>query len=198
MVGHRRSVDEARIEAPIHLGDAPGRSRTGALAEMQGLAASCVRVTCARKYFSPPLATTASVSTDPASGVAGLSIRVARSINRELSRSGGVLADRYNARPLTTPREMRNCLVYVLMNFKKHRQHVEVAGRDFDMLSSAPWFDGWDRVSGQRDPPSTIASHASQEPLHGEPAVKAPRTWLAQYGWRRYGLIRLTESPSRS
>jgi len=53
-------------------------------------------------------------------GMAGLSIRVARSVNRALGRLGRVFGDRYHARPLKTPREVRHCLVYVLMNFKKH------------------------------------------------------------------------------
>lgn len=40
-------------------------------------------------------------------GVAALKIRVARAINRNLRRSGAVWAERYHARALRTPREMR-------------------------------------------------------------------------------------------
>ena len=121
-------------------------------------------------------------------GIAGLSIRMARSINRELGRCGRVLADRYHARPLTTPRDVRHCLVYVLMNFKKHRKHIHVASCGVDGMSSAPWFDGWKESPKQRDPPDNTAG---QDPL-----VRPARTWLARTGWRRHGLIRLTEQPS--
>jgi REP-associated tyrosine transposase len=49
-------------------------------------------------------------------GLQGLAIRVARAVNRTLHRSGAVWADRYHARSLSTPREVRNALVYVLNN----------------------------------------------------------------------------------
>ena len=35
-------------------------------------------------------------------------------------RRGKVVGDRYHARPLTTPRQMRASMVYVLLNFRKH------------------------------------------------------------------------------
>ncbi len=56
-------------------------------------------------------------------GLRGLSIRVARAINRALGRTGRVWSDRYHARALRTPREVRHGLVYVLMNFRKHVRH---------------------------------------------------------------------------
>jgi REP element-mobilizing transposase RayT len=63
-----------------------------------------------------------------ASGVRGLAVRLARAINRALGRRGRVWSDRYHARPLTSPRTVRNALVYVLMNSKKHGQ----MGTDID------------------------------------------------------------------
>ena len=48
------------------------------------------------------------------SGAQGLCIRIARRLNRLFHRSGRVFADRYHARPLRTPREVRNALAYVL------------------------------------------------------------------------------------
>jgi putative transposase len=42
------------------------------------------------------------------SGVHGLAIRLALAVNRVLGRKGKVLGDRYHARPLTTPRQIRN------------------------------------------------------------------------------------------
>ena len=53
-------------------------------------------------------------------GMRGLTIRVAKAVNRALRRVGRVWGDRYHARLLRTPREMRNALVYVLNNWRKH------------------------------------------------------------------------------
>jgi putative transposase len=72
-------------------------------------------------------------------GVQGLAIRAARAVNRALRRHGRVWADRFHARALATPREVRNALVYVLNNLKNH-----VPGtRGIDPRSSGAWFTGW-------------------------------------------------------
>ncbi len=111
------------------------------------------------------------------SGARGLVIRSALAINRVCQRSGGLWADRYHARELGTPREVRNALVYVLMNHKKHG----LADRgNIDPCSSAPWFDGF-----------RVPLAATTDP----PVTSVPRTWLATVGWRRRGLIDPTESP---
>jgi len=60
------------------------------------------------------------------SGARGLSIRVARALNRALERRGPVWGDRYHAHALKTPKETRNAVVYVLMNFKKHHPRTDV------------------------------------------------------------------------
>ncbi len=112
------------------------------------------------------------------SGMRGLAIRVARAVNRALERRGRVWADRYHARPLTTPREVRAALVYVLMNHRKH----EGVGGPVDRCSSAPWFSGWQVLAG-RLPAAVLAP------------VAAAHTWLLRVGWRARGLIRFTEWP---
>jgi putative transposase len=112
-----------------------------------------------------------------ARGVQGLAIRLAKKINGALRVHGPVWADRFHARELTTPRAVRNALVYVLMNAKKHGMRT---ARGVDGFSSAPWFDGF-----ARPPPASA----------GAPPVRAPRTWLAGVGWRRGGLVRLGERP---
>jgi len=66
-------------------------------------------------------------------GVRGLAIRVAKAVNRVLARHGRVWGVRYHARLLRTPREVRNALVYVLNNFRKHFH----AARGLDPCSSA-------------------------------------------------------------
>ncbi len=112
-----------------------------------------------------------------ARGLQGLAIRVARSVNRVVGRRGKVWFDRYHARPLRTPREVRHGLVYVLQNWKKH-----VAGaRGIDRCSSGAWFEGWRQ---RLDAPNGTCA-----------PVASPRTWLARMAWRRHGLIDVTEAP---
>src|SRR6187399_2667151 len=77
------------------------------------------------------------------SGVRSVAIRVARYVNDLLSRRGPLWADRWHGRPLKTPREVRNALVYVLANFRKHSQKTRAPG--VDPFSSGAWFEGWRR-----------------------------------------------------
>jgi putative transposase len=55
-----------------------------------------------------------------ARGVQGLTIRIAKGVNRLTGRRGRVFADRYHARVLRTPSEVRNALGYVVHNHAKH------------------------------------------------------------------------------
>lgn len=110
-------------------------------------------------------------------GLRGLAIRVARAVNHALGRRGAVWGDRYHARALTTPREVRRALVYVLTNVRKH--HGEETG--LDPCSSAVYFDGW------REPPEMVPVNT--------PVVRA-RSWLAAVGWRRHGLVGIDERPA--
>jgi len=108
-------------------------------------------------------------------GMQGLTVRMARAVNRTLGGKGGVFADRYHAHELRTPRETRAALLYVLQNWAKHGR-----GGNYDPLSSAIWFDGW-----------SIPPRAEPSP----PIVAAPRTWLVTVGWRRHGLLKMGERP---
>ena len=114
---------------------------------------------------------------DLARGMQGLNARIARRVNRALGARGSVWRERYHARELRTPRSVRNAIVYVLMNAKKHGQRF---ASGIDALSSAPWFDGFAR---------RVAASEDASPL------RAPRTWLAGIGWRRRGLIDASERP---
>lgn len=111
-------------------------------------------------------------------GLEGLAIRVARAVNRALGRTGAVWAERFHARRLTTPRSVRNALVYVLQNWRKHGWRE----RGTDPCSSAQWFGGWDDVGSRATATATAP-------------VVAARTWLARRGWRRHGPIRPSEVP---
>jgi REP element-mobilizing transposase RayT len=105
----------------------------------------------------------------------GLAVRIARRLNARLGTRGSVFADRYHARALRTPREVRHALVYVLHN---HKHHANGQGRPtpIDMLSSAPYFDGF---AGAEDRGVTTAAVP----------VASPRTWLLRVGWRLGGPI---------
>ena len=54
----------------------------------------------------------------------GLTIRIAKGVNRVSGRGGTVFADRYHAHLLKTPKEVRNAVHYVLHNRQKHRREL--------------------------------------------------------------------------
>jgi len=114
----------------------------------------------------------------------GLAVRLARRINRLLFRRGRLWADRWHGVELTSPRQVRNALVYVLQNHAKHSpgRHVGV-----DPLSSAITFDGF-------APAQPRVARAG--PSSNAPSVVA-QTWLLRVGWKRHGLIRCDEVPAR-
>jgi REP element-mobilizing transposase RayT len=114
-----------------------------------------------------------------ARGMKSLGARLARAVNRVFGRRGRVLSDRYHARALRTPREVRNALRYVLLNARRHLGRA--VGSPIDPASSARWFGGW------REP-----APAAPDP----PAVARPRTWLLSVGWLRHGRIAASEVPS--
>jgi REP element-mobilizing transposase RayT len=111
-------------------------------------------------------------------GLNVLTCRAARALNRAWRHRGSIRGDRYHARALTTPREVRNGFVYVLLNFRKHLR----AAPGIDPRSSGAWFDGW--------------SHSPAASTQACPVV-APRTWLGTVGWRRGGgPIDVAETPA--
>jgi len=122
-------------------------------------------------------------------GMQGLAIRVARAVNRLLRIRGNVWRERYHAHTLRTPREVRNAIVYVLMNAKKHRRPVI----GLDRFSSARWFDGILGHTRAEEENTCVASPRTREDENT--CVASPRTWLAGVGWRRYGLIHPHEAP---
>jgi len=119
-------------------------------------------------------------------GMQGLLIRVAKALNRVWGRKGGVFAERYWYRPLTTPLEVRRLLVYVLANGKKHEaqgRQVRVLG-PMDMYASGPWFDGW------RESVRVVGLEGEARPM------AVGQTWLLGPGWRLHGLIGIDEVPA--
>ncbi len=91
--------------------------------------------------------------------------------------------DRYHAEVLTSPRQVRNAIAYVLNNFRHHdgAKHTVL-----DPYASGIFFDGWNA--------GPWAVPDGYEPL----AVVEPSTWLLSTGWRRHSLIDPYEVPSSS
>lgn len=113
-------------------------------------------------------------------GVKSLIARITRRVKKALGIERLKLwADRYHRRDLTSPRQVRNALVYVLANFKKHLRIAQGESR-IDLRSSSRWFTGW----------------RNARPLPPEPSpAEPPRTWLARTGWKKHGLIDPGEAP---
>ena len=127
----------------------------------------------------------ASDSAQLARGIQGWSVRVARGLNRHLGRTGSVFDDRYHLEILTTPTQTRHALCYVLQNARRHGEPIEPRFGGMDPFSSAWWFDGWKDMawkSGRPPPPERTVAEAE--------------SWLLRVGWRRRGLIALTEVPA--
>jgi REP element-mobilizing transposase RayT len=98
-------------------------------------------------------------------GMQGLSIRMARALNRMMQRQGKVFAERFHAHVLRSRREVANALRYVFGNFAHHAKGwgLEPSRAFCDPFSSVEWFAA--------APPD-------------EAPVAAPATWLLRVGWR--------------
>jgi putative transposase len=125
-------------------------------------------------------------------GLRGLVIRIARQVNQLLMRKGRLWADRWHARALTSPRQVRNALVYVLCNFRKHTRRAPAG---IDPLSSAPYFDGWRIDPGVSLPLAGPAPPMPSPNNLRESGIVSPRTWLVRQGWQQHGLIGVEEGP---
>ncbi len=121
----------------------------------------------------------------------GLSIRVAKRLNRALARGGRVFSDRYHAHVLKTPREVRNVLAYVLNNARKHG--TSAARRWLDSYSSALLFDGWNTGVVAYEPGAMrLLFRADRTVITAE-----PHSWLLRRGWQRHSPLFTDEVPGR-
>ena len=124
-----------------------------------------------------------------ARGMQGLAKRLTLRLNRKLDRRGSLFATRYHARILTTPREVKHALRYVLLNARHHLDASTPIDRYWvDPYSSGPWFDGW---AAPLQPYSSAGQVARRHPRPTRPA----RTWLMRTGWRHWGLLAFDERP---
>jgi putative transposase len=119
-------------------------------------------------------------------GMQGLAIRVAKSVNRALARKGKVFGDRYHSRSLESPRDVRNAVVYVLNNVRKH-DAGRLVPRSYPKrwldtgCTSARHFHGWDGIAH-------LAPGEASE-------VVAPVAWLLTDGVLVHGRVRPNEVP---
>lgn len=123
-------------------------------------------------------------------GMQGLAISAAKAINKVLKRSGKVFAYRYHATAITTPKQARNALAYVLNNWRRHNEDETTQASRFaaiDPYSTARGFTGWKEASEAVMPPGFRAL----EPLD----VSEPRTWLLSIGWKKHPAISVHETP---
>jgi REP element-mobilizing transposase RayT len=127
-------------------------------------------------------------------GMQAFSISAAKHINAQLvdehgrRRRGSVFPDRYYSKRLGSPRQVRNCLAYVMNNW---RHHDEDRGRSWllDPFSSAVAFQGW------KERASAPGERYLQPSRYVSPLVWEPKTWLLTTGWRKHGLISVYERP---
>jgi len=128
-----------------------------------------------------------------ARGMQGFEIAAAHRLNAAVSkttgrrRRGRVFSDRYHARILRTPTQVRHALNYVLNNWRHHSEHqgMESMFWEVDYFSTGPTFVGW------REPVPPI-------PTKYQPLPKcAPVTWLLSIGWAKSGEISMYATPGR-
>ena len=133
-----------------------------------------------------------------ASGMQGFQISAAKHLNAALSRDlperrrGAVFPDRYHATVITSPRQARHAMNYVLNNWRKHQEDRAEPMRAWtiDWFSSAVMFPGWAEHS---DEPFLRRGPPTYDPL----LVHRPRTWLLRAGWAKGGApISIREVPS--
>ncbi len=94
-------------------------------------------------------------------GMQGLTIRIAKALNRLANRTGKVFADRFWSRVLATPREVRNAIAYVLGNTRVHAERMGI------------WIT-----------PPPVGPFAAG-PGSDRPGLYAPQCWLLRVGWTK-------------
>jgi REP element-mobilizing transposase RayT len=119
-------------------------------------------------------------------GMQGLTIRLAKRINKVLERRGKVFADRYWSRVLRSPSEARSALSYVLKNKLGHnrRRGIVHNARWMDYCSSGDRFTGWEGIE------VTL-------PDDGLP-IGRPSCWFLKWGWMGRGKHKRLLQPDKA
>ena len=137
------------------------------------------------------------------SGMQSFQISAAKHLNAAVSikrvargeprRRGTVFPDRFHQEIITSPRQARHALAYVLNNWRKHREDASGLTRQWnvDAFSTGMLFPGWKEREGE---PLLWRWRDTYEPL----IVYLPSTWLLQHGWKKHGAIPFRYVPSAS
>lgn len=132
-----------------------------------------------------------------ARGMQAFQVSAARQLNASLvdtsgnRRLGQVFSDRYHARALTSPRAVRNCLAYVLNNWRRHQEDHSFLTKGWlvDPFSTGVDFGGWKELE---DSPTLY----KPRPTYRGFIVWRAKTWLLAEGWKRGGpLISVFDVP---
>jgi putative transposase len=131
-------------------------------------------------------------------GMQGFQISAAKHLNAAISkgrpgprRRGTVFSDRYHAEIITSPRQARHALSYVVNNWRKHQEDLAapMSSWTIDWFSTAVMFPGWEEYG---DEAFLWRGPATYDPL----IVYQPRTWLLREGWKKDGTISYRSVPS--
>ena len=132
------------------------------------------------------------------SGMQGFQISAAKHLNAAISktrlgprRRGTVFPDRYHAEIITSPRQARHALSYVMNNWRKHGEDrkAPMSTWTIDWFSTAVMFPGWAEYG---DEPVLWRGPDTYDPM----VVYQPKTWLLREGWKKSGTISCREVPS--
>jgi REP element-mobilizing transposase RayT len=128
-----------------------------------------------------------------ARGMQGFQISAAKHINRTIGkrrgekRRGKVFADRHHRRTLTSPRQVRHALAYVLNNWRRHEEDRAKTWK-LDPFSTAIDFPGWKELG---DSPFLYRTPPGYEAMIGW----LPKTWLLREGWKKHGQLSVYDVP---
>jgi REP element-mobilizing transposase RayT len=132
-------------------------------------------------------------------GMQSFQISAAKHLNRAISverqlpvrRRGTVFPDRFHQEIITTRKQARHALNYVLNNWRKHREDQGQQQRTWkvDPFSTGAQFGGWKELENAV---VMWPVRETYQPL----VVYLPRTWLLTDGWQMYGLLGTREVPS--
>ena len=107
----------------------------------------------------------------------GLQAHVAR---EKVDGSQRAFKERYHLHVLKTPTEVKNALLYVLLNHSKHRKFISY----MDEFSSAQYFSDWKLLlRGQYQP--VLEQELDQFTPLASDFLKPAESWLGKVGWRR-------------
>jgi len=127
-------------------------------------------------------------------GVQRVTSRIARRANELWGRRGRVFSDRFHARVLRSPRQVRNVLSYVLLNLHKDFAKKGTTLIGVNPFTSGRYFDGWKDRPPSGDPgPGGGAWEEDDDDV----PVTRPESWLLRTGWKRWGLISIYERAPR-